>query len=187
MTAVRRVGRILSVATVFLAATMLLGQTQSTKPAKDASAADSSAKATSANLVPLNVNTGSWQMTETITWTGLPEQYAAVLQNGAPVHYKSCVKTKDLSSNPWADGSRDKCSWTVLKSTGTDMEVQSTACDLGKDFGMTAQTHGKIHVTDPQNGTGSFEVTLTGNGQTMHGHADYTGKWIGATCPGGTE
>jgi hypothetical protein len=140
--------------------------------------------AATGNLQPLNVKTGLWQMTVTSTWTGLPPQYAAVMRNGETRNYKSCVKTKDLSSNPWADGSRDKCDWTVLNSTGTDMEVKGTSCDMGKNLGMTTEAHGKIHVLDSENGTASFTVTLTGNGQTMNGHASYTGKWIGPSCPG---
>jgi Protein of unknown function (DUF3617) len=82
-----------------------------------------------------------------------------------------------------ADGSGDKCTWTVLNSDGNDMEVQGTSCDLGKDYGIKAGVHGKIHVLDSENGTGSMEVTLTGNGQTMNGQASYTGKWIGESCP----
>ena len=170
--------------TFAFATTLLLAQTQSKKNAQDASAANTLVKPTSENMTPLNVNTGLWQMTEKVTWTGLPPQYAAVLRNGVPRQYKSCVKPKDLSTNPWADGSGEKCSWTTLNSTGSDMEVTGTMCDMGKDWGMTSDVHGKIHITDSQNGTGSFDVTLTGNGQTMHGHADYTGKWMGATCPG---
>ena len=135
------------------------------------------------NMQPLNVKTGLWQMTETVTWTGLPPQMASAMNNGRTIKYKSCVKTKDLSSNPWADGSGEKCAWTVLNSTGTDMEVRGTSCNLGKDYGMTAEVHGKVHVLDSENGTGSFAVTLTGNGQTMNGHASYTGKWISAGCP----
>ena len=44
---------------------------------------------------PLNVKTGLWQMTQTITWTGLPPQMAAMMKNARPVNYKSCVKEKD--------------------------------------------------------------------------------------------
>ena len=109
------------------------------------------------------------------------------MKNGQTVHYKSCVKPKDLSTNPWADGSGQKCAWTVLNSTGTDMEIRSTSCDLGKDYGMISEAHGKIHVIDSENGTGSFDITLTGNGQTMNGHATYTGKWSGATCSAGVN
>lgn len=136
------------------------------------------------NLLPLKVKTGLWQMTQTVSWTGLPPQTAALMKQMSPtITYKSCVKPKDLSSNPWADGSRDKCVWKALNSTGTDMDVQATSCNMGKEYGLTADIHGKIHVIDSEHGTGSMEVTLTGNGQTMHGHATYTGNWIGPTCP----
>ena len=129
---------------------------------------------------PLNVKTGLWQMTEVVTWTGLPPQYAAMLKSGQPIKYKSCVKEKDLSSNPWANG-REKCTWTALKSSSTDMEIEAKACQMG-DFG-TADIHGTIHASDTENGTGSLSIVLTTNGQTLNGHADYTGKWVAANCP----
>ena len=128
---------------------------------------------------PLNAKTGLWQISETVTWTGLPPQYAAMMGNGRAHNYKSCIKAKDLSSNPWAEPGRH-CSWTTLKSNGTDMEVRGTSCQLGN--GMTADAHGTIHLADSENGTGSFDLTLTSNGQTMKGHASYAGKWFGATC-----
>ncbi len=135
------------------------------------------------NLTPLNANTGLWQMTETVTWQGLPPQLAASMSNGIAVKYQSCVKQADLSSNPWGEGSGHACHWTTLSSNGTDMEVQGDSCDLGKNYGMTASVQGTIHVSDPQNGTGTFDIVLTSNGQTMHGHASYTGQWVAATCP----
>jgi hypothetical protein len=137
---------------------------------------------------PLKVKTGLWQMTETVTWTELPPQMAAMMSAVPPTRtYKTCVRIEDLNSNPWAEGSGDKCTWTVLNSTGTDMEVRGTSCDFGKNYGMKADVHGKIHVVDSENGTGSMAVTLTGNGQAMNGHASYTGKWIGASCPAGMK
>lgn len=138
------------------------------------------ALAATEKLQPLRVKTGLWRMTQTVTWTGLPPQYAAALTNGVPAHYKSCVKPTDLLKNPWADGSGQKCTWTVLNSTGTDMEVQG-ACD-NKGDGVTMEMRGKIHAIDSENGTGSVDATLTMNGMTAKGHASYTGKWIGATC-----
>ena len=134
-------------------------------------------------IQPLNVKTGVWQMSQTVTWTGLPPELARTMKNGATNNYKACVRAKDLSSNPWAEGTNDKCNWTVVHSNGTDMEVRGTGCDFGKEFGMDADVHGTIHVVDSENGTGSFSITLTGNGQTMHGHAAYTGKWVAASCP----
>lgn len=138
--------------------------------------------AATGNIQPLKVKTGLWQMTQTVTWTGLPPQYQALLQNAAPGHYKSCVKQTDLLKNPWSNGSRQRCTWTVLNSNGTDMEVQGS-CDATANGGGSMEMHGKIHAVDSENGTGSADVTLTWNGMTAKGHATYTGKWIGATCP----
>ena len=138
--------------------------------------------AMSASLHPLDVKTGAWQIAETVTWTGVPPQMRSAMPGGTTHNYQTCVTSKDLSTNPWAEGSSASCTWSVLSSTGTDMEVQGSGCELGKDFGMTANVHGKIHVLDPQNGTGSFDITLTGNGQTISGHASYTGKWVGSSC-----
>lgn len=130
---------------------------------------------------PLDAKTGLWQITETMTWTGLPPQYANMMGSGRPINYKSCVKEKDLSSNPWAQGSREKCKWTVLKSSSTDTEVEAKSCDMGN--GAVADAHGAIHLTDSGNGTGAFSFVLTMNGQTMNGHATYTGKWVSTDCP----
>ena len=136
-------------------------------------------------LQPLNVKTGLWQMTQTVTWTGVPPQLQTVLPSGRKSSYTSCVKSADLTTNPWADGSGQHCRWTVLKSTGTDMEVKGTSCDLGNDAGMSAEIHGTIHVVDPEHGTGSMQITMSGDGQTLNGQASYTGKWIAARCPDG--
>ncbi len=63
------------------------------------------------------------------------------------------------------------------------MELKGSGCEFGRNSGMTAEIHGQIHILDSENGTGSMIVTLAGNGQTMHGVATYTGKWVGASCP----
>jgi len=136
-----------------------------------------------ATLQPLKVKTGLWQMTATIAWSGLPPQLQGLFPTDQTHNYQSCVKAEDLSSNPWAEGSDDGCAWTVVASTGTDMEVKGTGCHIGQQLGMTAEAHGKIHVVDSQDGTGSFDLTMTGNGQTVRGRASYTGKWVAPTCP----
>jgi len=38
-------------------------------------------------------------------------------------------------------------------------------------------------VLDPEDGTGSFDIALMGNGQAMNGHVSYMGKWVGPSCP----
>jgi Protein of unknown function (DUF3617) len=141
------------------------------------------AVAVAANLHPLNVKTGLWQIAETFSWTGLPPELGSAMANGKTRSYQSCVTAEDLNTNPWAHGSRESCTWNVLSSTGTDMDIRGTSCDLGTEYGMTAEAHGKIHVLDSENGTGSFDVVITGNGQTINGHASYVGKWVGSSCP----
>lgn len=172
--------RRMSVLSVFCILTAaLFAQTQNDK-AKEPAAP----KIPALSLTPLNVKTGLWQMTETISWVGLPPQMQTAMNNGVAINYKSCVKPADLTVNPWAEGSSGHtCRWTTLSSNGTDMEVQGDSCDLGKDYGLAATVAGTIHVIDSQDGTGSFDIVLTGNGQTMHGHASYTGQWVAATCP----
>jgi hypothetical protein len=135
------------------------------------------------SLQPLNVKTGLWQIAETITWTGLPPQMAAAMGSGRAHNYQSCVTPKDLSSNPWSQGAKASCMWNVLSSTGTDMEIQGTSCDMGGASGLMAQVHGKIHILDSQDGVGSFDLMMSGNGQTMNGHVAYVGKWVGSSCP----
>jgi hypothetical protein len=136
----------------------------------------------SQEIQPLRASTGLWQMEETVTWTGLPPEMAAVMANGRVHHYTTCVNAQDLRSNPWAEGSNAQCKWTALHSTPTDMDVQGTGCNIGME-GMTAEVRGKIHLTDAKDGTGSFDISMAGNGQTLTGHASYTGKWISSTCP----
>jgi hypothetical protein len=46
-----------------------------------------------------------------------------------------------------------------------------------------AEAHGTMHVVDSQDGTGSIDITLSGNGLTAQGHASYTGKWVAPSCP----
>lgn len=141
-------------------------------------------------FIPLKAALGLWQITQTVNWTGLPPQMAAMMQQMSPTNtYKSCVKKKDLSTNPWAEGSHEKCVWTALSSTATDMDVQATSCKFGNNdrYPTTANLHGHITMSDSEHGIGHFDVDMNAMGQTMHGHATYTGTWIAATCPAGMK
>lgn len=170
---------VICLAALGFAATALLAQSR--KPTTDA------AKAASAQLTPLNMKTGLWQTTMTGKYSGLPPQMAAAI-NPTPHAYKSCVKPEQLSKDQWAKGLAGyKCSsMTVLKSTGSDVDVQATGCDVSN--GMTAGGHGKFHMVDSGHLTGSMDVTFSGNtpfgdSGSVHMHADYTSNWIGASCP----
>jgi hypothetical protein len=122
---------------------------------------------------PLNVKTGLWQIKGTSNMAG----------DQRPFSYTRCVTTKDLNSNPWANGPNEKCDWTVVTSTATDTEVHGTSCETGKNFGMETSVTLKIHALDTENAKGSLEGTSTGNGQTLNFSRTYSGKWMGSSCP----
>jgi hypothetical protein len=158
---------------------------------------------------PLNVKTGLWQVTETSAASGVPaipadmqarldkmtpEQRAQVEAainsrlGGTPqtINYKSCVTKEDLNKNAF-NGSNEKCTWTVVSSTGSDMEAQGTSCAAGKDQGMKTDVKMKLHVIDSENVKATVQGTSTGDGRTVNVNAAFTGKWIGATCPTDTN
>jgi hypothetical protein len=52
---------------------------------------------------------------------------------------------------------------------------------------MKSDFNVKVHVLDSENVKGSGQATTVGNGHTMNMNFTATGKWIGATCPAGTN
>jgi uncharacterized protein DUF3617 len=162
----------------------------------------------SAKLQPLNVKTGLWQVTNTSTMSGAPpitpEMQARLDQmspdqrarieaqmktafGGAPhtSSYKKCVTAKDLNTD--AFGKEDqKCNWTVVNSTASEMEVRAPACMTGEGD-MKADIDVKILALDSANVKATSHVVLTGSGHTMTSDGTMTGKWLGSSCPAGTD
>ncbi len=126
---------------------------------------------------PMKVKTGLWQVTANNNLTGTPHT----------VSYKKCITAKDLNSNPWANGTDEGCDWTVVKSSASDMEVHGAQCRAGKEYGMDTSVVLKIHAVDAENVKASMEGTSKGNGRNVNFSGAYTGKWIGASCPAGTD
>lgn len=140
---------------------------------------------------PLNVKPGLWQVERTITYSGLPLQYQAMLDRltpeqkaamgiDAPHPFKTCRTEKQVNTS-WVQGDNN-CKWTVLKSTSSDLEVHGTACREGKNEGRTSSVDVTIHVLDPEHLRGNIHGTETGNGINATLDGTYTAKWIGATC-----
>jgi hypothetical protein len=124
-----------------------------------------------ATVQPLNVNTGLWQVTGTNNVAG----------SDHPINYKKCVSEKQLGE-PWVNGPDEKCTWTVVNSTGTDMEVNGKSCEAGKQYGMETNIDLKLHVVDSENVNATMQGTMTGNGQTMNMNGKLKAKWLGAKC-----
>src|SRR5579862_7249721 len=101
--------------------------------------------AATTQMQPLRAKTRLWRITKTVKWTDLPPQLEAMMKaRPQTMAYNSCVTTKDLNGNPWAQGSGDNCTWTVINSTSTDMEVRGAACSFGLNAESTGDVHGQI-------------------------------------------
>jgi hypothetical protein len=166
--------------------------------------------AATGEITPLNVKTGLWQVTSTSSASGdmpalppevqaklgqmSPEQRAKIEEamksklNGTPQTstYKKCLTKEDLTKNAFGKPD-DKCTWTVLTSTGTDMDVKGTLCDVGKSSGLASDIHIKFHVVDSENVQASAHGSATGNGRTTTIDGTYAAKWLGASCPADTK
>jgi hypothetical protein len=145
---------------------------------------------------PLNVKTGVWQVEMTLNYSGLPPNMQAMLNQMTPQQraaaglggtktYKQCVTAKQLNT-PWVQGD-DGCNWTVLKSTSSDLDVRGTSCRAGRNDGLDTSVEVKIHAVDSEHVRATMHGTGTGNGVKATLDGNYAGKWIGKTCPAGTE
>ena len=124
-----------------------------------------------ADLQPLNVKPGLWQVTMTSTIQGLPAPSTTT--------YKSCVKKEDLTKYPFTDPD-DKCTWTVGNSTSDKMNAKGTCMPPGAgkvDFNIQLNALN----TESVNGTG--QLSMNGPSGAMNGTYAATAKWIGAACP----
>lgn len=126
-----------------------------------------------ADLQPLNVKTGVWQVTTTTTVQGM----------GAPMTqtYKSCVT--DTNKYPFPD--RDnQCKYQVQSSTSTHMEVSGN-CQYpnGEKADFTIQ----LNVIDSEDVQGSGQANIAAPQAAMHGDYVGKGKWIAAKCPAGMQ
>jgi len=112
-----------------------------------------------------NVKPGLWQFEYNVKYSGLPPQTEAMM--------KRCVRDKDLTKG-WTQG-HENCPWKVVKSTSSDLELHSTSCKAGDG----SEVDLKFHAVDSEHVVATMHGTQ--NGATLDGN--YTGKWLGSTCP----
>ena len=175
-------------------ATVAFAQTQK-KPGENAE------KNAKVKMIPINVKTGLWQSTSTVTITGAlgmppeilakltPEQrarYEAAMQSQAAGHTRTsthtgCITEKDLASDPFEQKDSDgrlQCHETVLRSTSSEVEVEESCTgEASMNFRM------KIHAVDREHAVGTGQGTATMGGHTMKSNIKFESKWLGATCP----
>ncbi len=128
-----------------------------------------------ADLEPLNVRPGLWQVTTTTTIQGM----------GAPhtQSYKSCVTKENADKYPFPDRDND-CKYNVQSSTSSHMDVSGN-CVYSQ--GQTANFKLQLQVIDSENVRGNGELTMAGGPSTMHGEYSGKGKWIASSCPAGMK
>jgi hypothetical protein len=119
---------------------------------------------------PLNIKTGVWQITMTMTIQGMGSPHTHT--------YESCVTKENLSQYPFADPD-NHCQYKVQSSTGTRMDV-SGSC-MPKEGGK-ADFKIQLDAVDSENVNGTGELTFAGPDGAMHGEYSGKGKWIAATC-----
>jgi uncharacterized protein DUF3617 len=145
----------------------------------------------------LNVKTGLWETTVTTKVDGNPipknvldsmpperrakleQAMAARAQKSEPKTTRNCVTEEDLKKGVQAMDMNGDCKKTILSQTSTHQEI-AVECSRS---GVTSK--GKMTVDAPSTDTikGKMELTV-GEGKVV---GDFNGKWIGATCPAGTE
>ncbi len=146
---------------------------------------------------PLNVKPGLWEMTMTTATTGrppipesalskmTPEQKAKLeammkgMASGTPrtSTHKNCVTKEQLAKDPFS-GEKSDCTRTVLKSTGSTMDIREVCTNEGVKSDMTIQ----IEALNSENVKGSSHVTAGGGERSMNISTSFTGKWIGPSC-----
>lgn len=145
-----------------------------------------------ATETPLNVKPGLWQVDMTLAYSGLPPNVQAMVDRMTPEQraarglggvkpFNTCVTAKQLNT-PFVQGEAN-CKWTVVKSTGSTLEVRGTTCRLGKSQGMDSDLDLTIQVVDSEHVRASMHGTATGGGVDATLSGSYSGRWLGASCP----
>jgi len=142
----------------------------------------------------LNVKTGQWETTVATKIDGNPipknvlEQMppdrrakieqamaARAASKAAPKTHTTCITEEDLDKGVQTMDIRAECKKTILAQTPTHQEV---AIECSRN-GVTSKGHMTVDALSKESIQGKMEMTV-GDGKVI---ADFSGKWIGATCP----
>ena len=123
---------------------------------------------------PLDIKTGLWQSTMTLTFNGLPPMEASFMPK--TITQKMCLTKKNLGQYPFL---RKNCTLKVMTSTGSKMDVTGD-CVFGE--GYMDHFTGHLHVLDSEHVEGTETQAITGGGRTMTADYKGTGKYVGPAC-----
>src|SRR5580704_9532207 len=141
---------------------------------------------------PLDVKTGLWEVTTTVSTSGqmpippdllaklTPEQRAKFeqqmsgrsLQPAKPIVSKHCLTQEQLDKGASFGEDRKSCQHTVVSSTRSKAEVRMN-CE---------ENDMKVEAVDSENVKGQTQTTATGSNRTMNSNSTFTAKWLGPAC-----
>jgi uncharacterized protein DUF3617 len=149
---------------------------------------------------PLNVKTGLWEVSRTMTRSGSmpippellqrlsPEQRARLeermkAQSGEQTKtttYQTCLTKEELQEGPTFNEEKYQCSRNILNSTSSKIELRLTCEQEGINGNGTIQ----IEALSPESVKGSVHIVANGGGKTMNSNSSFSAKWIASSCAG---
>jgi hypothetical protein len=146
----------------------------------------------------LNVKTGQWETTTTMTMPGgagapaippgaldrlPPEQRARIeaqlkASQGRTSTSTRCVTKEDSAKGFQPSNLPKTCSYNLTVSTATQQKMTVTCeTDKGTSTGTV-----QVDVVDSETIKGSVQLAAAANGQTMNSTIAFTSKWVGPAC-----
>jgi len=147
---------------------------------------------------PLELKTGLWEVTTTVS-TSLdlpipaailekltPEQRARIEErmkaskadSGKTTVKRECLTRKDLERGVPFRPAQKSCSWAVINSTSSQVEMRGYCVDQGVKMEGTL----RIEVLSPEAAEGSVQFSTNGENATPGLTSTFKAKWIRPRC-----
>lgn len=152
-------------------------------------------------LQPLDIKTGLWETTMTISTSGqmpiasdllakLPPEQRAKLEERMKARqaqgdktntttHKRCLTKEDLAKDPFSNPDK-ACTETLVSSTRSKAEMRVN-CVHG-DVKITGSVLVEALNSENVKGSGHMVSTGGGGGNTLNSNTSFTSKWIGPSC-----
>ncbi len=148
-------------------------------------------------LQPLNVKVGLWEVSQTITSSGQmpispdmlarlsPEKRARIEERmkansdnkTRTTTHKSCLTKEKLEKAP-TFSENPNCTWTVLTSTSSKVDVRGVCADHDMKSRVTLQ----VEALNSESVKGSSQGSVSGGDHTLNMNSTFVAKWIGPAC-----
>ncbi len=134
-------------------------------------------------FTPMNVKTGLWQSTSTITVEGMggatPQPRTSTQQG--------CLTRQELTTDPFSDMNKSEdgvsCKENLIRSSGSDAEVE-LSCTGSQ---ISSRYHLTLHAVDQEHVTGTGQGTANIFGNSMKSSIKFQSHWLRAACPAHAE